>query len=119
MPDGSGRLAVAHSVAMSAPVVLAGSAITMVEGRGMNVLAIGAGLVGCNFAREMKERGHRVVLYDLAPNELTYGMWRRHPSVRGNMQDLSALIEDDAGAQDRNGVSIRVPDRTAAGGSSL
>ena len=60
----------------------------------MNVLAIGAGLVGCNFAREMKERGHNVVLYDLVPNEpyirnVTGGI----PVVRGNMQDLSALVE--------------------------
>ena len=60
----------------------------------MNVLAIGAGLVGCNFAREMKERGHQVVLYDLVPN----GAYIKNvagdiPVVRGNMQDLSTLIE--------------------------
>ena len=60
----------------------------------MNVLAIGAGLVGCNFAREMKERGHRVVLYDLAPNEAYIrNVAADIPVVRGNMQDLSALIE--------------------------
>ena len=60
----------------------------------MNVLAIGAGLVGCNFAREMQERGHQVVLYDLIPNE----QYIRNVAgdvavVRGNMQDLSALVE--------------------------
>ena len=60
----------------------------------MNVLAIGAGLVGCNFAREMKERGHSVVLYDLAPNEAYIrNVAPDIPVVRGKMQDLSALIE--------------------------
>jgi UDP-glucose 4-epimerase len=60
----------------------------------MNVLAIGAGLVGCNFAREMKERGHNVVLYDLAPNEAYIrNVAGDIPVVRGNMQDLSALVE--------------------------
>ena len=60
----------------------------------MNVLAIGAGLVGCNFAREMKDRGHNVVLYDLSPNEAYIrNVAGDMPVVRANMQDLSALIE--------------------------
>ena len=60
----------------------------------MNVLSVGAGLVGCNFAREMTSRGHRVVLYDAAPNHpyiqrVSPGV----PVIRGDMRDLAAVID--------------------------
>lgn len=60
----------------------------------MNVLVTGAGLVGCNVARQLTERGHRAVLFDRSPNrEYIASAAPGCTLVVGDVQDLSALIE--------------------------
>jgi UDP-glucose 4-epimerase len=60
----------------------------------MNILVLGAGLVGCYFAREAMERGHQVVLYDVAPNDGYIGSVAPGVSaVRGDVRDLPAIVE--------------------------
>jgi nucleoside-diphosphate-sugar epimerase len=58
----------------------------------MNILAIGAGLTGCHFASEARGRGHKVVVYDISPNEA----YVRHVAgdvtvLRGDVRDIPAL----------------------------
>lgn len=62
--------------------------------REVNVLVTGAGLVGCNVARILKERGHEPVLYDIAPRE-SYIQSVAGPVAleRGDIRDLAALID--------------------------
>lgn len=60
----------------------------------MNVLVTGAGLVGCNTAQQLIERGHQVVLYDMAPNErYIRSVVESAPVVRGEVQDMPTVIE--------------------------
>jgi UDP-glucose 4-epimerase len=60
----------------------------------MNVLVTGAGLVGCNVARLLRERGHGAILYDRSPNRAYIASVAPEcPVVAGDVQDLSALIE--------------------------
>ena len=60
----------------------------------MNVLVTGAGLVGCNVARQLAKRGHRAVLFDRSPNRAYIeSVAADCPVVAGDVQDLSALIE--------------------------
>jgi UDP-glucose 4-epimerase len=60
----------------------------------MNILITGAGLIGCHFAREMAQRGHQAVVYDIAPNEGYVRSVARDVSlVRGDVRDLPALLE--------------------------
>jgi UDP-glucose 4-epimerase len=60
----------------------------------VNVLITGAGLVGCRVARRLVRQGHRVVLYDIAPNP-TYvkSVADEVELVRGDIRDLSTLVE--------------------------
>jgi len=60
----------------------------------VNVLVTGAGLVGCNTARQLIERGHQAVLYDIAPNEpYIRSVVDRAEVVRGDVQDMPTVIE--------------------------
>lgn len=60
----------------------------------MNILITGAGLIGCHFAREMARRGHRAVLYDVAPNEnYVRSVAGDTPVVKGDIRDLPALVD--------------------------
>ncbi|MSQ71248.1 MAG: NAD(P)-dependent oxidoreductase [Betaproteobacteria bacterium] len=60
----------------------------------MNVLVTGAGLVGCNVARLLAERGHRATLFDRSPNRAYIASVAGDcPLAVGDVQDLSALIE--------------------------
>lgn len=60
----------------------------------MKVLVTGAGLVGCNVARLLKERGHDAILYDRTPNQAYIdSVVKSVPVVAADVQDLSALIE--------------------------
>ena len=60
----------------------------------MNVLVTGAGLVGCNVARSLKERGHEPVLYDIAPRESYIQTVAGVVALeRGDIRDLSALVD--------------------------
>lgn len=60
----------------------------------MNVLVTGAGLVGCNTARLLAERGHRAVLVDRSPNrEYIASVAPAAAVVATDVQDLAALIE--------------------------
>ncbi|MDO8689130.1 MAG: NAD(P)-dependent oxidoreductase [Dehalococcoidia bacterium] len=61
----------------------------------MNILVTGAGLIGCHFAREMQKRGHRTVLFDLAPNEsYVRSVAGDAPAiVKGDIRDLPALVD--------------------------
>ena len=60
----------------------------------MNVMVTGAGLVGCHVARELAQGGHRVVLYDVAPNEAYIRRVAGDlPAVRGDIRDLPALMD--------------------------
>lgn len=60
----------------------------------MNVLVTGAGLVGCNVARILKERGHEPVLYDIAPRESYIQSVAGAVALeRGDIRDLATLIE--------------------------
>jgi len=60
----------------------------------MNILVTGAGLVGCNVARQLADRGHRAVLLDRSPNRDYIGtVAPAAPVVAADVQDLAALIE--------------------------
>ncbi len=60
----------------------------------MNILVTGAGLIGCHFARQMTQRGHQTVVYDVAPNEgYIRSVAGDVPLVRGDTRDLPALLE--------------------------
>jgi UDP-glucose 4-epimerase len=60
----------------------------------VNVLVTGAGLVGCNTAKQLIERGHQAVLYDMAPNEpYIRSVVPSAPVVRGDVQDMPTVIE--------------------------
>jgi UDP-glucose 4-epimerase len=60
----------------------------------VNVLVTGAGLVGCNTAKQLIERGHQAVLYDMAPNEpYIRGVAGSVPVVRGEVQDMPTVVE--------------------------
>lgn len=60
----------------------------------MNVLVTGAGLVGCNVAHQLKERGDKAVLFDRSPNrEYIAAAAPGCPVVAGDVQDLSILID--------------------------
>ncbi len=60
----------------------------------MNVLVTGAGLVGCNTARILRERGHQAVLYDIAPRERYIRSVAGDVAVeRGDIRDLAALVD--------------------------
>lgn len=60
----------------------------------MNVLITGAGLVGCNTAKQLIERGHQAVLYDMAPNEpYIQSVAPTAPVVRGDVQDMPTVIQ--------------------------
>jgi UDP-glucose 4-epimerase len=60
----------------------------------MNVLVTGAGLVGCNTARQLVEHGHKAVLYDRSPNRDYIASAAPGASiVAGDIQDLSVLID--------------------------
>lgn len=60
----------------------------------MNVLVTGAGLVGCNTARILRERGHQAVLYDIAPRERYIQSVAGDVAVeRGDVRDLAVLVD--------------------------
>lgn len=60
----------------------------------MNVLVTGAGLVGCNVARQLADGGHRAILFDRSPNRAYIASVAPDAEiVVGDVQDLSALIE--------------------------
>lgn len=60
----------------------------------MHVLVTGAGLVGCNVARQLAERGHRAILVDRSPNRgYIAAVAPDAPIVATDVQDLAALIE--------------------------
>ncbi len=60
----------------------------------MNILVTGAGLIGCHFAREVQNRGHQAVLFDLAPNEnYVRSVAGDAPAVKGDIRDLPALVD--------------------------
>jgi UDP-glucose 4-epimerase len=60
----------------------------------VNVLVTGAGLVGCNTAQQLIDRGHHAVLYDIAPNEpYIQSVAPAAPVVRGDVQDMPTVIE--------------------------
>lgn len=60
----------------------------------MNLLVTGAGLVGCHVARFMAERGHKVVLYDFAPNRpYVASVAPQATLVQGDVGDLPGLLD--------------------------
>jgi UDP-glucose 4-epimerase len=60
----------------------------------MNVLVTGAGLVGCNTAKLLADRGHRAILVDRQPNrEYIASVAPAAAVVATDLQDLAALIE--------------------------
>lgn len=60
----------------------------------MNILVTGAGLIGCYFAGEMLRRGHRAVIYDIAPiDRYVRSVAGDVPLVRGDVRDLPALMD--------------------------
>ncbi len=60
----------------------------------MNVLITGTGLIGCYVAKEMVRRGHRVLLYDIAPIEsYVRSVAGDVPVARGDVRDMPALID--------------------------
>src|SRR5574340_78549 len=62
----------------------------------MNVLITGAGLIGCHAAGRLLEKGHQVVLYDLAPEkahiEAVAGKAWGLSVEAGDTRDLPALV---------------------------
>ena len=58
----------------------------------MNVLITGAGLAGCHSARALAERGHQVMLFDVAPNveyvRSVAGDLPVHQGVSRNLRDF-------------------------------
>lgn len=61
----------------------------------MRVLITGAGLIGCNTAKELIARGDEVTFFDLQPNlpYLQKVLGKELPLVRGDIRELPALIE--------------------------
>jgi nucleoside-diphosphate-sugar epimerase len=60
----------------------------------MNVLVTGAGLVGCNVAQLLAERGHRAIIVDRSPNHAYIASVAPEARVvAADVQDLAALIE--------------------------
>lgn len=60
----------------------------------MNILVTGAGLVGCNAAQKLKQRGHQAILYDVAPNESYIRRIVESPTVVvGDVQDMPTLVD--------------------------
>lgn len=60
----------------------------------MNLLVTGAGLVGCHVAQLMNERGHKVVLYDFAPNRpYVASVAPSATLVQGDVGDLPGLLD--------------------------
>ena len=60
----------------------------------MNVLITGAGLAGCHSARALAERGHQVMLFDVAPNvEYVRSVAGDLPVHQGDVRDLPDLAE--------------------------
>ena len=60
----------------------------------MNLLVTGAGLVGCHAARLLTDRGHKVVLYDLRPNESYIASVAPEAKVvQGDVNDLPGLLD--------------------------
>jgi len=60
----------------------------------MNILVTGTGLIGCHLAREMVQRGNRVVMYDLAPMEgYVRSVAGDVPVTKGDVRDLPALVD--------------------------
>ena len=60
----------------------------------MKVLVTGAGLVGCHAARELTNRGHSVMVYDLAPDDAyIHSVAGDVSTVRGDVRDLPALTD--------------------------
>jgi UDP-glucose 4-epimerase len=60
----------------------------------LNLLVTGAGLVGCYVAQLMSERGHSVVLYDLAPNRAyAASVAPKATLVQGDVGDLPGLLD--------------------------
>lgn len=61
----------------------------------MQVLITGAGMIGCNAARELVERGDEVTLFDLTPREDYLGkvIGRDVRVVRGDTRELPAVLE--------------------------
>ncbi|PZC47037.1 MAG: UDP-glucose 4-epimerase [Chloroflexi bacterium] len=66
----------------------------------MNILITGAGLVGCYLARDLIERGHNVVLYELAPYR-DYIKWVAGDVqvVAGDVREMPDLVETMKGNQ--------------------
>ena len=61
----------------------------------MNILITGAGLIGTNTARHAVNAGHKVVLFDLAPNReyiQTVVGKDKIDVVAADMRDLPALL---------------------------
>jgi len=59
----------------------------------MNVLVTGAGLVGCNVARMLADRGHRAVLLDRTPNRAYIASVAPDATIVAvDTQDLSTLV---------------------------
>lgn len=61
----------------------------------MKILITGAGLVGCHSARELASKGHRIWIYDVAPNpryvEAVAGK-KGVEVIQGDLLDLPALL---------------------------
>jgi len=62
----------------------------------MNILITGAGLIGCHGAKRLLESGHRVVLFDVSPNngyiQDIIGEAKSLTVEAGDLRDLPALI---------------------------
>ena len=60
----------------------------------MNIFITGAGLVGCHLARLLAERGHKAVLYDVAPHrDYIASITSAAELVEGDVRDLPTLID--------------------------
>lgn len=74
----------------------------------MNILITGAGLIGCHGAARLLRSGHRVVLYDAAPDsayvQSVVGEGQEVAVESGDLRDLPALL----GAARRHGVEAIV-----------
>ena len=76
----------------------------------MKVLVTGAGLVGCHAARELTNRGHSVMVYDLAPDDAyIHSVAGDVSTVRGDVRDLPALALMRCGSTARRWSSTAPP----------